>query len=206
MAGLSTANRNAAVDAAIAGTTHVAVMDASATEVAGGTYARQAVTNNAASSGVADLEGAEAWNIPSGTRVAFLAGYGALSAGTQQWLWPLQGNLSDAAKLPIEVVAEADDNLFYRRAHGLSSGNEVIFTPREGGSMPGNITTNTVYFVIAAGLTVDVFSVSTTLGGSAVDISSDAACFAVRVMTETFNSDGILNVPDSGIDYSGLLV
>ncbi len=51
-------------------------------------------------------------------------------------------------------------------AHGLSAGDIVQFSTS--GSLPGGLSTNTNYYVIAAGLGADVFEISATLAGSAI--------------------------------------
>ncbi len=75
----------------------------------------------------------------------------------------------------VSCQAEADNELITAVGHGLVAGDTVIFEIDASGTLPGNITADTQYFVIATGLTADVFSVSATLGGSAVNISSDGS-------------------------------
>lgn len=54
--------------------------------------------------------------------------------------------------------------------HGYSAGDPVVFDTTANG-----ITTGTVYYVIASGLTANVFRVSTTFGGSTINITSDGS-------------------------------
>lgn len=56
--------------------------------------------------------------------------------------------------------------------HGLISGDKVVFTG--GQNVPCGLTLNTVYFVIAAGLTTNAFQVSATLAGSSISVSGTA--------------------------------
>lgn len=56
-------------------------------------------------------------------------------------------------------------------AHGLSDGTRVKFS-NSGGALPGGITAGTIYYIISA--TDNTFKISTTFGGSAVDITSAA--------------------------------
>lgn len=51
--------------------------------------------------------------------------------------------------------------------HGLEVGSPVIFTP-EGGDLPTGLSADTVYYVVAAGLTPTTFSVAATPGGAAI--------------------------------------
>lgn len=69
----------------------------------------------------------------------------------------------------VPVVANTDDTLT-ATAHGLSAGDTVIF--ETDGTIPTGLTADTQYYVISSGLTADVFKVSATLGGSAIDITN----------------------------------
>lgn len=71
----------------------------------------------------------------------------------------------------VSCVAEADDDTITAVAHGLSAGDTVIF--ETDGTIPTGITADTQYYVISSGLTADVFKVSATLGGSAINITAD---------------------------------
>ncbi len=57
-------------------------------------------------------------------------------------------------------------------AHGFSADDRIIFEELEGLSLPTGITRGTRYFVLATGLVTDAFKVSTTSGGSALDITA----------------------------------
>lgn len=54
-------------------------------------------------------------------------------------------------------------------AHGLVAGDAVRFYTT--GALPTGLTANTTYYVIASGLTADVFKVATTAGGAAINLS-----------------------------------
>lgn len=67
------------------------------------------------------------------------------------------------------TVTIASPAVFSKTAHGLTENTIVrLFTT---GALPTGLTTNTVYYVIAAGLTSSAFQLSTTLGGSAINTS-----------------------------------
>ena len=51
--------------------------------------------------------------------------------------------------------------------HGLAAGQPVVFTTT--GTLPTGLTSGTVYYVVATGLTANSFSVSATAGGLAID-------------------------------------
>lgn len=63
-------------------------------------------------------------------------------------------------------------NLIACKAHGLAADDRVVFAAEALGTMPTGLTAGTVYWVISGGLTADVFSVSTSQGGAAVDITA----------------------------------
>jgi len=66
-------------------------------------------------------------------------------------------------------TADASTDTLTATAHGLSNGDVVLFT-NSGGALPGGLSTNTIYYVVNAA--TDTFKVSTSSGGSAVDITS----------------------------------
>ena len=61
---------------------------------------------------------------------------------------------------------------FNRACHGFSAGDKVVFTG--GTTVPCGLTLNTVYYVIATGLTTDAFQVSATSGGASITVSGEA--------------------------------
>lgn len=72
----------------------------------------------------------------------------------------------------------------------LSAGQPVVFT-NEGGALPAALTAGEVYYVIAAGLTADQFSVSATEGGAGIDFvgagtGTSTATAAPAGMTDMF--------------------
>jgi len=73
----------------------------------------------------------------------------------------------------VSCQPEADDELITAVAHGLAANDTVIFEADAGGTMSTGLTADTQYFVIASGLTADVFKVSATKGGSSVNITAD---------------------------------
>lgn len=66
--------------------------------------------------------------------------------------------------------AAADDIIDTSGAHGLAAGDQVVFSALTGGA---GLTTNTLYYVIAANLAATTFQVSLTSGGSAALFSTD---------------------------------
>lgn len=81
------------------------------------------------------------------------------------------GLLTEASKSLTTPFGTASTDLFTSTGHGLSAGNLVVFTALGGGG--AGIVIGHPYFVIAAGLTANAFSVSGTPGGAALDFTTD---------------------------------
>jgi hypothetical protein len=81
---------------------------------------------------------------------------------------------------PGNGTATASTDLISITGHGLAAGNQVIFTALTGGA---GLTLQVPYYVIATGLTANVFSVSTKQGGTAVDITSNATALTAFKVT-----------------------
>lgn len=92
----------------------------------------------------------------------------SIAAGLKAWF-----NRAANSFTFISCQAEADDDLITATGHGLVANDTVIFEVDDAGTMAGNLTADTTYYVISSGLTSSVFKVSATLGGAAVNISSD---------------------------------
>jgi len=170
---------------------HSAYSATGTSELSGGSYARQAATWAAASGSprtkVSTGSPAASFSVPAST-VAWVGRWDAVTAGNFLGMGPAGGgarrqfNVSDAA----DVTANTIDS----PAHGLSAGNQVVFWAASGAALPAGLTEGTIYFVIAAGLTTDVFSVSTTSGGSAVDITGNGDGEFQTITPEVFAGPG----------------
>jgi hypothetical protein len=73
---------NLTVDAGKAAITHIGLVNGSAVELTGGTYARQPVTWTAATAGLVRPTANLVFNVPSGSTVAGWRGFSALTSGT----------------------------------------------------------------------------------------------------------------------------
>lgn len=78
-------------------------------------------------------------------------------------------------------TATASSDLVNITSHGYSAGDVVVLSGLTGGA---GLTSGWVYFVIATGLTSNVFSISETSGGTAVDITSDASGLTANKLVE----------------------
>lgn len=94
--------------------------------------------------------------------------YTASTAGT------LRGIAFLDADPPIEGVGNVDDTIT-AYAHGLSADQRVFVLASPGALLPAGLAENTAYYVLASGLTADVFKLSTTSGGAAVNITAGGA-------------------------------
>jgi len=68
------------------------------------------------------------------------------------------------------TISHASPAVVTWTAHGLSAGAQVYFTTTA--SLPSPLAANTVYYVLASGLTSNTFEVSTKPGGAAVNTTS----------------------------------
>ncbi len=81
------------------------------------------------------------------------------------------------------ATIEADDELVTDSGHGLTAGDQVMFTSLTNGAGL-KLSAFETYFVIAAGITANDFSVSLTKGGSAVAITTDYSDATYVKLTE----------------------
>lgn len=95
--------------------------------------------------------------------------YTASTAGTLRGIGFLD------ADPPIVGTAHTTGELITAPAHGLETDQRVFVLAAPGAVLPGGLSENTAYFVLAAGLTTDEFALSTTSGGAAVDITTKGA-------------------------------
>jgi hypothetical protein len=91
-------------------------------------------------------------------------------------------NESRAATATMTIATPA---VVTKSAHGLSAGDKVLF--RTTGALPTGVTAETVYFVIATGLTADDFQFSATDGGAAINTSgSQSGTHTLVPVLDTF--------------------
>lgn len=104
--------------------------------------------------------------------------YSASTGGTLQAIGFLD------ALPPILGTATTAD-LITAPAHGFSTDHRVIVLAAPGAVLPAGLSENVAYFVLASGLTTDAFKLSTTSGGSAVDITASGAAFFIGYVPVT---------------------
>lgn len=177
-------------------------LGASGTEVTGGApaYARKAVTFNVAAAGSKDIAAAQTFDIPASTTIRAVQLWTLSTAGTSR-AWMPAG--STARRAITVVAADLAGNTIQSPAHGLSAGQSVVFWATIGAALPTGLAEDTEYFVIATGLTADVFEVSTTLGGAAVDITAIGDGDVQKFTPEVFAGQGTYQVTSFAVSLPG---
>lgn len=197
---LTAAGRNALLTSGKAGFTHVGALTAlTPTEVAGGAYARQPVTWQAAgtpAAGQAGNNGAIAIPIPVSTTPMALGLYDALSAGNLLGTIPY-----GSAGQPVSGVGTIDaaTDLVLSKGHGVTTDDRVYVSAVNGEALPTGLSATTLYFVLAAGLTADAFALSTTSGGAAVNVTVSGELAFWKTVPNLFSSAGNINIATNAL-------
>lgn len=165
-------------------------------EATGGSpaYARVASTFGAAASGQkTGSSGTLTFDVPAGT-YAFFGMYNASTGNTSNYLGYIPFGGASALKGFASVDTTLTNDQFRSVAHGMTDGDRVILSPVFGEAIPTGLTDGAVYFVV--GSTTDTFKVSTTSGGSAVDITATGGgeIYWQRVVPEVFAAQGQITV------------
>lgn len=141
----------------------------------------------------ADGFGAQAKNTAAVTFGKMTAGTGGVAkfwglgddlsgAGQLHWYGPLAFETARpfaVIDLPTDATLVNNDILC---TNTYAANDQVCFIDVPGSAIPAGLTEDTYYFVISAGLTPDKFRVSTTQGGSAVDITGEGAGYVAKVL------------------------
>jgi hypothetical protein len=178
--------------------------DTGASEVTGGSYARQEMALDAASAGATANTATEDFpNMPAvgGDGVWGVGIWDAASAGNFMAGGVLQPS---GGHRKVFVVEDADlaNNDITSPGHGLTANDRVVFVPlRAAGSLPTGIVEGTLYHVISTGLTADVFRVSTTQGGSALDITAIGMGVLYKVVNKVVNADDTFRIAAGELDF-----
>jgi hypothetical protein len=203
------AMKNAMLDSAVSGAPGTALwlglhtaLGSGGAEVAGGSpaYARKAITWNAAATGTKTIVAAVTFDVPAATTIMAVQLWSASTAGTSR-AWLPAGNLARRAFSVDSAGVTA--NLVFSPAHGLTTNDRVVFWPTIGAALPTGLSEDTGYFVIATGLTTDAFSVSTTQGGGAVDITAIGDGDLQEFVPEVFAGQGTYQVTSFDVSFPG---
>jgi hypothetical protein len=191
---LVTEGRNDLLTNGLTSFTHVgAFTDLGVTEVAGGSYARQAVTWTAAASGVRDNNAQLSIPIPAGTTVQVGGIWDAATVGNLEGWFQIGSTLRG-----IGTVITAAGDAISSNGHGLVNTNRVFVSAIAGEALPAGLSATVLYF--AVGVTTDSFQLSLTSGGAAVDITALGDLAWYRTVPETFASAGNLIIATGALD------
>jgi hypothetical protein len=98
------------------------------------------------------------------------------------------------------ATATAATDLINKTAHGLIAGDRIYITALTGGT---GLALQRNYYVIAAGLTANAFSVSTTAAGAAVNITADATVLSYSKVSYRLlrvKRNKVFTVEETGIE------
>lgn len=170
-------------------------------EITGGSpaYARKAITWNAASTSTRTNNGALAFDVPAATTVSYVGLFSAVTAGTFYGWFP-----AGAAAPKVGNFDTGD--LLTCIGHGFSAGDRITFYPVQAASLPTGLTLATIYYVISSGLTADALKVSTTSGGSAVDVTAAGPVVVQKAVPESFTGQGTYTIADASLVLDARLV
>jgi hypothetical protein len=170
-----------------------AYTDLGVTETSGGSYARQAITWAAASGGARSNSATLTIPIAAGVTIQSVGVWDAVSAGNSQGFFQIGSTLRSAA------TVDSTTDTFLSNGHGLTTDDRVFFTGVGGEALVGGLSATTLYFVRATGLTANAFTIATTSGGSAVDITAVGEVAWFRTVPVTFAVAGNLIMAASGL-------
>lgn len=84
----------------------------------------------------------------------------------------------------VVTISVADPGVVtWPGGHGLEANSPVMFSP-EGGDLPTGLSADTVYYVVASGLTPTTFSVSATPGGAAIETTEAGTATSITATAQ----------------------
>lgn len=178
---------------------------ANAGEATGGSpaYARQSVTWAAAASGTKSNSGSLTFDVPSGT-YGFFTFWNASTGNTTNYRGYAPFGGGTKGFFSVDTTLTNDQLLSV--AHGLADNDRVMLFNVFSETLPTGVSEGTVYFVVNSA--TNTFKVSTTQGGSAVDITAvgGGEGFWQKVVPETFAGQGQITVAASALvlDATGM--
>lgn len=168
---------------------HSAWPPSTGNEATGGSpaYQRKAPTWAACAADCRALSAALTFDVPAGFTVRAIGMWSAISAGTLRG-----GALAGSAATRAFGIGASDlaADLLQSEAHGLVAGDEVRLWATVGALLPEPLAEDTAYWVIATGLTVDAFKLSTSQGGAALDITGAGDGDIQKLVPEVFAAQG----------------
>lgn len=163
---------------------HSSYSGTGASELSGGSYAREAVTWNSAAGGTkTSASVAGTYSIYAGGTVAFIGLWSASSGGSFGGMGPNGGGsqygFTSTAAAPVVFTAPFS---------AFTNGQTVVLFDSAGATISPDFTVGTVYYVLnASGAT---FQLSATSGGAAVNSVTVGAGIVQAINVEAFGSAG----------------
>lgn len=185
------AARNLKADGLAAQVDFLGLADESNTELTGGSYTREAVTWNAAASGVATSSVQVVFDVPAGNTAAFVLLRTLGSGGTDYGFFPVGGTSPGAATFA------ASSDTFTSYGHGLSNGHRVTLMEVQNVALATGFAEGIMYWVVSSA--TDTFQLSATSGGAAITSTADMECAFQRGIPEAFGSAGTLTIASGNI-------
>jgi hypothetical protein len=171
---------------------HTAYSATGANEVSGGSYARQAATWSAASSGSKALTTTlPSFSVPGSTTVEYIGFWDASTAGNFQGMFPNGGGTV------YTFTATTASSTFTASGSALSNTTTVTVFPTAGSTTPGGFTAGSLYYVVSA--STDTFKLSATSGGSAITVTADGSGIVQLLTPETFGGAGTFAISSGAI-------
>lgn len=161
----------------------------SGTEVTGGSYARVSVTNN-----TTNWPAASSGSKSNGTAISFptaSAGWGTVEAAALMDASTSGNQLAWAELLTgtaYVATAKASTDTFTAVGHALVNTDTVRVTaiPGSTSGLPTGISERTTYYVVSAA--TDTFSLSTSSGGAAVNLTANGDCVVQKTNFKVVSS------------------
>lgn len=172
-------------------------------ELTGGSpaYARKSVTWGAASGGVVANTNSQVFDVPAGSDVEYVGLWSLSSAGT---FFGAFAASSPADETGAVATALASTDVFTAPGHTFDDTDQVVVVDTGNSALPGGVSEETTYYVrdVSGG----TFKLALTSGGSAIDISSDGACFVFSQSVEVFAGQGTFTIAigDLTVDLNAL--
>jgi hypothetical protein len=142
--------------------------------------------------------GALTFDVPAGT-YGFFGLFNASTGNTNNYLGYIPFGGASALKGFGTVDTTLTNDQLFSRAHGMSDTDRVILFNVFAETLPTGLTEGTVYYVVSSA--TNTFKVSTTSGGSAVDITAlgGGEFYWQRVVPEVFAAQGQITVAASAL-------
>jgi len=175
---------------------HTAFSTTGANEVVGGSYARQAITWNAAASGALDSSNAPSFSVPGSNTIRFIGFYDTVpSPDVFQGMMP---NQQAGDEGPRRFVVDVTNDTIEDPTNAFVNDENLVFI---GGTAPGGLTEGTVYWIVSR--TATDYGVAATQGGGSITLTTegDQDVRIWQIREETFASDGTFNLTDADIDF-----